>query len=62
MRRAWTTLTNRGAECENVYTTVMGRLLQTKMRLCDPMGSPPTRVVSPSFPVASAREVPPRED
>ena len=41
---------------------VVGRRLQTKMRLCDPLGSPATRVVSPSFPVASAREAPPRGD
>ena len=42
--------------------TVVGRRLQTKMRLCDPLGGPPTRVHLPSFPVASAREVPPRGD
>jgi len=41
---------------------VVGRRLQTKMRLCDPLGSPATWVVAPSFPVASAREAPPRED
>jgi len=41
---------------------VVGRQLQTKMRLCDPLGSPATWVVSLSFPVASAREAPPRED
>jgi len=41
---------------------VVGRRLQTKMRLCDPLGSPATWVVSPSFPVASAREALPRED
>jgi len=41
---------------------VVGRRLQTKMRLCDPLGSPATWVVAPSFPVASARGAPPRED
>lgn len=41
---------------------VVGRQLQTKMRLYDPLGGPPTRAVLSSYPVASAREVPPRED
>ena len=61
MWKAWTTSRMRKPS-RKTSIMIVGRRLQTRMRLCDPLDSPPTRVLSPPFPVASAREAHPRED
>ena len=60
--KAWTTLKNTEPKgCENVYRGC-GPPVANWNAAVRSRGGPPTRVVFPSFPVASAREAPPRED